>query len=100
MSFVETERTAMDAELARQTLLRLKFEDETRRQADVKIRIEEEAARAADKAVAGHLYDASLEEIELENKLTALQRNWQGIQKCGAFEDCKGDLHLKLSPTV
>ena len=83
MSFVATETTAMDAELARQTLLRLKFEDETRRQADVKIRIEEEAARAADKAVAGHLYDASLEEIELENKLTALQRNWQGIQKCG-----------------
>lgn len=83
MSFVETERTAMDAELARQTLLRLQFEDEARRQADVKRRIEEEAARAADKAVREHLYETSQQEINLKNKLVELNRKWESIKYCG-----------------
>jgi len=83
MSFVETERTAMDAELARQTLLRLQFEDEARRQADVKIRIEEEAARAADKAVREHLYETSQQEIDLNNKLVELYKKWESIKYCG-----------------
>ena len=83
MSFVDTDRTAMDAELARQTLLRLKFEDESRRQVDVKRRVEEEAVRTADKAVREHLYESTQQEIDLKNKLTELQRKWQGIVKCG-----------------
>ena len=83
MSFVETQTTAMDAELARQTLLRLKFEDETRRQASVKKSIEEEAARAADKAVREHLYETTKQEIDLKDNLGELQRRWQGIAKCG-----------------
>ena len=83
MSFVATETTAMDAELARQTLLRLQFEDEARRQADVKIRIEEEAARAADKAVREHLYETSQQEIDLNNKLVELYKKWDAIRYCG-----------------
>jgi len=83
MSFVETDTTAMDAELARQTLLRLKFEDETRRQASVKSSIEEEAARAADEAVKGHLYETTQQEIDLKNKLAKLQIGWQGTAYCG-----------------
>ena len=73
MSFVETERTAMDAELARQTLLRLKFEDESRRQAEVRMSIEEEAAKSAEKVIAGHLYEPTQEEIDLNNKLIRLE---------------------------
>ena len=69
MSFVDTDRTAMDAELARQTLLRLKFEDESRRQTEVRMSIEEEAARAADKVIAGHLYESTQEEMDLNKKL-------------------------------
>ena len=84
MSFVATETTALDAELARQTLLRLKFEDESRRQASVKSSIEEEAARAADKAVREHLYESTQQEIDLKNNLTELQKKWAAIATCGS----------------
>jgi len=82
--YKKTERTALDAELARQTLLRLKFEDETRRQASVKSSIEEEAARAADKAVKEHLYESTQQEIDLKNKLVELRRAWAATAKCGS----------------
>ena len=96
MSFVDTPTTALDAELARQTLLRLKFEDETRRQASVKSSIEEEAGRAADKAVREHLYETSQQEIELKNKLTELHRKWEGIKYCGGSSTaCGGGAYTK-----
>ena len=81
MSFAVTERTAMDAEMARQLLLRLEFEDEARRQLEIKKKIEEEAERSAQVAIEGNFYELSQEQIAVQNELNRLDIKWDAHRK-------------------
>lgn len=83
MSFPVTEATAMDAELARQTLLRLQFEDETRRQMEIKEQIEVEATRASVEAVLKRAYTVSSEETDLIAQLKHQQWLLPQLMSCG-----------------